>query len=106
MDLFSVLSYVDLHRMEDLKTLHPQLTKELALSQLHLIEPSGKLYGGFYVFRRICFSMPMLYPLIPLVYFPGMGGLGSFVYRWIAKNRYLFHFNHRCRDNACFASTL
>ncbi len=102
MDLFGALKYVDLHSVNDLMMLHPELTKEQAMSQLYLIEPDGKLYGGFDVFRRICFVMPMLYPLILIFYFPGMGVLGPFAYRWVAKNRYLFHRHKACQTNACF----
>ncbi|MCR4336274.1 MAG: DCC1-like thiol-disulfide oxidoreductase family protein [Candidatus Omnitrophica bacterium] len=102
MDLFDKLFFVDYHRYENLKVIHPQLTKEIAHSQLHLIEADGTLYGGFDVFRRICFMMPMLYPLIPIFYFPGAGVIGPHVYRWTAKNRYLFHRHKQCRDNTCF----
>ncbi len=101
LDLFGTLKYVDLHAV-DLELVHPGLNKNLAMSQLHLVETDGKLYGGFMVFRRICFSMPMLYPLIFIFYFPGMGIGGPLLYRFIAKNRYLFHSHRKCRDNACF----
>ena len=87
-DFFRILTYVDLHEIQDFKALHPQLTKELALSQLYLLEPNGKIYGGFDVFRRICFLMPLLYPVILIAYFPGMRWIGPFVYRLIAKNRF------------------
>ncbi len=102
MDLFDVLKPVDFQKLEDPRILHPLLAKDAALSQLHLIEPDGTLYGGFVAFRRLCFSLPMLYPLIPIVYLPGMSVVGPFIYRWIAKNRYLFHANVTCRSNACF----
>ncbi len=102
MDLFGYLKKIDFHEVADAKTLHPYLTHELCRSQLHLIEPDGGLYGGFFVFRRLCFKMPMLYAILPVVYFPGMSIIGPLVYRWVAKNRYLFHFNQICKDNACF----
>ena len=102
MDLFGTLKYVDLHQISDFKLLHPQLDREKALSQLHLIEPDGRLYGGFEVFRRICFTMPMLYPLSLVFYFPGMSLIGPWKYKIIAKNRYFFHFNRTCQNNACY----
>jgi len=101
LDMFGTCEYVDLQN-SDLKELHPELNKELAMSQLHLVEADGSLFGGFFVFRRICFTMPMMYPMILLFYFPGMGLLGPLVYRWVAKNRYLFHLNPACKNNACF----
>ena len=102
MDLFATVEVVDFHSVQDVASLHPQLTKEKCMSQMYLIEPDGSLYGGFAVFRRLCFTMPMLYPLALLVYFPGAGIAGPAVYRWVAKNRYLFHANKTCENNACF----
>lgn len=102
MDMFGYLKPVDYNQFEDPKLLHPNLTKEFCRSQLHLIEPDGRLYGGFFVFRRLSFKIPMLYPFIVLFYFPGSSFIGPMVYRWVAKNRYLFHFNRTCKDNACF----
>lgn len=102
MDLFGVLNMVDFQPVIDLETIHPSLSKEKAYSQLHLIESNGKIYGGFEVFRRLCLAMPMLYPLIPIFYFPGMSFLGAVCYKFAAKNRYWFHFNPACKNNSCF----
>lgn len=102
MDLFGVIRPVNYQTVENIKDLHPQLTTEAAHSQLHLIEPDGTLYGGFDVFRLLCWTMPMMYPLIAVLYFPGSGIAGPAVYRWVAKNRYLFHANRKCQANACF----
>lgn len=101
-DLWAAVQYIDFQTYPDMAKLHPKLTKEIAHSQIHLIEPDGTLYGGFFAFRRLCLKMPMLYPMIFLVYFPGSGIAGPLVYSWVAKNRYLFHFNKTCKDNACF----
>ena len=102
MDLFGTLRGVDYQTHPDVSRLHPHLTREIAHSQIHLVEPGGRLSAGFSVFRRLCLKLPMLYPLIPLVYFPGSGVVGPVLYRWVANNRYLLHFNKVCDDNACF----
>jgi predicted DCC family thiol-disulfide oxidoreductase YuxK len=102
MDLFGRLEKVNYHTYEDIKKLHPVLDRKECHSQLHLIEPNGKIFSGFFVFRRLCLKLPMLYPLIPIVYFPGSGIAGPSVYRWVAQNRYLLHFNKQCKDNTCF----
>lgn len=102
MDLFGYLKKVNYHDISDVKILHPNLTEELCRSQLHLIASTGELYGGFFIFRRLCLKIPMLYVLIPVFYFPGSGIIGPWMYRWIAKNRYLFHVNQRCQNNTCF----
>ncbi len=102
MDLFGVVKPVDFHQVADLKDLHPGMTKEKAVSQLHLIEPDGSLHGGYFVLRRLALKCPMLYPMLLVFYFPGSGIVGPVVYRWAAQNRYLLHFNWACKNNACF----
>lgn len=57
------------------------------MSEMRLDLPDGKTYGGFFAFRRLTWICPMLYVMIPIVYFPGSGILGPLVYRWIARNR-------------------
>ena len=74
------------------------------MSQLHLLDEDGRLWGGFAALRRLAWLMPMLYPALPILYFPGMGLIGPIVYRFVAANRYLFHWHARCRDNRCYVS--
>ena len=102
MDLFECLEFVDYQKYSDLTHVHPHLTEQLAASQIYLLESDGNLYGGFAALRRLCFMLPMLYVLIPVVYFPGMGIVGPIVYKFVAKNRYFFHFGKVCKDNQCF----
>ncbi len=101
MDLFARLTFVDYHTQGDLTLLHRDLTFAKVHSQLYLIEPCGNLHGGFFAFRRVTWLLPMLYPLIFFVYFPGANILGPFLYNCISKNRYFFHLNKKCVDNAC-----
>jgi predicted DCC family thiol-disulfide oxidoreductase YuxK len=101
MDLLDRIQCVDPRGDTGLSSLHLSLTKELALSRIYLVDVFGRLTGGFFAFRRLCFICPMLFPLIPLVYFPGMGVVGSAVYSIIAKNRYFLRRGNVCRSNAC-----
>ena len=55
--------------------------------QMYLVVSNEKTYGGYFVFRHICWHMPMMLPLIPVIFFPGMGILGPFAYGLVAKNR-------------------
>ncbi len=56
-------------------------------------------YGGFDAFRRLCLALPMLYPLVLLVYLPGATWIGRLGYGLVAKNRYLLH--RSCNDQHC-----
>lgn len=103
MDLFETTVFIDYQETEDITRIHPNLTRELAHSQLHGVDLSDlSLSGGFFAFRKLAFHMPMLWPLLPLFYFPGAGLAGPWIYRWISENRYLFHAGQICTHNACF----
>jgi len=58
------------------------------MGEMRLDSPGGKSYGGFFAFRQTVWALPMLYILLPIVYFPGAGIVGPWVYRCIAQNRY------------------
>ncbi|MBI4051345.1 MAG: DUF393 domain-containing protein [Elusimicrobia bacterium] len=91
LDLFGVLNARDLHLVENPKELHPDLTKETCLARLNYLE-GGKLFAGFYAFRRIALRLPLLWWLVPGLYVPGMGWLGQKAYDWIARHRHRLFF--------------
>ena len=49
----------------------------------------GQLYEGFYSLRMLTLRLPLLAPLVPVFWVPGVSLLGPVLYRWIARNRYL-----------------
>ena len=88
MDLFGTLEYVNFH--EDIAAGRPLpagLSKEQVLKRIYLIENDRHAYGGYAVFRRICWQMPILAALIPVIFFPGMGIVGPLMYDFVARNR-------------------
>ena len=72
------------------------------LSEMRLEFPDGKSYGGFFAFRKLTWILPVLYGMIPFVYFPGAGVLGPRIYRWIARHRYFFPVFHDCFNGSCY----
>jgi predicted DCC family thiol-disulfide oxidoreductase YuxK len=88
MDLFDTLHYENFHESITANTTIPAgLTKEQVLKRIYLVENGKNTWGGYSVFRRICWQMPMMMPLIPVIFFPGMGLLGPLMYAFVAKNR-------------------
>ena len=71
------------------------------LSEMKLVEGEGTL-GGFDAFCRLCHLLPMFYPMLLLVYLPGVSWIGRWSYAWIARNRYLLHRAGACADERCF----
>jgi len=88
MDLFCVLEYKNFYDYLDSgETLPAGLTSDHVSKRMYLVEEGTDTYGGYIVFRRICWHMPMMFPLIPIIFFPGMGIIGPFLYDLVAKNR-------------------
>ena len=101
LDLFGWVDPLDFHTQPDLNKLHPVLTPERCRSEMILLEPNGRLSGGFDAFARLCVRLPLLWPFAPLVRLPGAAWAGSRAYRWVATHRYLLHRNPACQTNQC-----
>jgi len=101
LDLFGWVDPLDFHTQPDLAKLNPALTPQRCRSEMVLLEPNGRVSGGFEAFRRMAPHLPMVWPLVPVLYVPGMRWLGTRIYRWIATHRYLLHRNPACAANQC-----
>jgi predicted DCC family thiol-disulfide oxidoreductase YuxK len=101
LDVFGWVDPLDFHRQPDLARIHPLLTPERCRSEMVLVEPDGRLSGGFQAFARFTLRLPMLMPLAPFAHLPGADWIGTRVYRWVAEHRYLLHRNPTCSTNAC-----
>ena len=101
LDLFGWVDPLDFHRQPDLTKLHPGLTPERCFGEIVLLEPNGRLTGGFEAFARLTTRLPLLFWCAPLVHLPGAPWVGTRAYRWIATHRYLLHRNPTCETNQC-----
>ena len=66
----------------------PGLTHDACMRQMHLITPTGKVYGGFEAAVRAVMTRPILGWLARAYYLPGLRQLFDAGYRWIAARRY------------------
>ena len=48
---------------------------------------SPSLHSGFCAFSQLSVRLPLLLPLAPLLWFPGVGVPGGAVYKWVVLNR-------------------
>jgi len=101
LDLFGWVDPLDFHAQPELSALHPSLTPERCRSEMLLLEPNGRLSGGFHAFARLSLRLPLLLGCAPLVHLPGAAWIGTRVYRWVAAHRDLFHRNPTCATNQC-----
>jgi predicted DCC family thiol-disulfide oxidoreductase YuxK len=58
-------------------------------------------YRGFFAFRRILWTSPLMWPLLLLFYFPGASFFGPRVYAAVARNRSRFG----CESEVCALPT-
>jgi predicted DCC family thiol-disulfide oxidoreductase YuxK len=58
-----------------------------ALEDMHLVTSQGRVYVGFDAYRRMASLIPLGWPVLPLLYLPGVPWLGRKVYRRVADSR-------------------
>lgn len=107
--MFALLMLDVLHRLQPVDFRNAKLRKAVAPTlplsaldrALHIrIPPFGaqrsvQYVQGFDAFRILCWHLPPLWPLLPLLFLPGIPPLGRAVYARIAASR------NRCANGAC-----
>jgi predicted DCC family thiol-disulfide oxidoreductase YuxK len=89
LDWFGVLRYADGRDRANLPSTDPPLNPDRLLEEMHLVPPTGgQVYHGFGAFRWLAWRLPLLWPLAPFLYVPGVPSLGQRLYLWVARNRF------------------
>jgi predicted DCC family thiol-disulfide oxidoreductase YuxK len=93
----AVLESVDLlHRVDFLNTVKqwpeiekqfPELDRERAHTEMHVRSPRGQITTGFYAYRCLAWALPLGWLLLPFLYLPGVGWLGSHFYGVVSSRR-------------------
>jgi predicted DCC family thiol-disulfide oxidoreductase YuxK len=69
------------------------------IQEMHVLTPDRKAaLSGFRAVRWIAGRIPVMWPLYPLLFIPGMARLGQRLYLWVARNRFRLV---PCRDGVC-----
>jgi predicted DCC family thiol-disulfide oxidoreductase YuxK len=101
LDVFGWVDPLNFHAQPDLAALHPALTPQRCRSEMILLEPDGRLSGGFHAFRQLSRRLPLLWPVAPLAHLPGAAWVGTRLYRWVAAHCDLWHRHPTCTSNRC-----
>lgn len=89
LDWLGYLEYQSAREEEGIPPRDPPLDRARLLEEMHLITPDQKhVYHGFDCFRWMAWRLPLLLPIAPLLYIPGVPELGQRIYLWIARNRF------------------
>ena len=97
LDWFGRLAFVNVR--EDSPLLHrPPVAGAPLLEQMHVLTPGGRFYGGYAAVRAMAWRLPLLWPVAPFMYLPGVTQLGDRLYKWVARNRFQLV---PCQHGAC-----
>jgi predicted DCC family thiol-disulfide oxidoreductase YuxK len=89
LDLFRALRFHDSHDPATYR-LFPQLLEAKLDEAMYALVDGEPAYQGFFAFRRLIWSSPLTWLLIPVFYFPGASRFGPRIYSWVARNRFRF----------------
>jgi hypothetical protein len=88
LDLLSHVEYLDAaNRWPEIQKRFPNLDRSRCLEDMHAVSAAGKVRLGFGAYRGLAWVLPLGWPLLPLLYFPGVSWIGARVYRSVADHR-------------------
>lgn len=100
LDWFRRLGYRDLMHWAEVARDYPALDPDACIKEMHVVDRvTGRIYRGYFGFRRIAWEVPLLWPLLLFVYIPGVSFVGFRVYGLIAANR--LRVADRCTRHTC-----
>ena len=85
-DTRRALELRDLHAT-NLQQLHPALTREACVREMHVVTADGRVLAGFDAFRYLWRQLPSTRWWAWVLYVPPAPLAGRLVYRWIARHR-------------------
>jgi predicted DCC family thiol-disulfide oxidoreductase YuxK len=97
LDVRRALRFHDANARQQVVASFPELAGADFENAMFAVAPDRTVTRGFFAFRRILRESPLMWPLIPLFYFPGAGVIGPRVYAWVARNRGRFG----CESEVC-----
>src|SRR5262245_57621123 len=92
LDILRRLEFRDFRRLDiaEYNSSHGQRLTPGDLEQEMYVVWRGRAYGGFYAYRAIAVGIPLFWPLVLVLFFPGISWLGVSVYRYIGRRRFRF----------------
>lgn len=88
LDWLSRLRVVDVRaNWEQLESLYPGVRRDACLDEMHVVTTDGVVTAGFDGCRTIAWHLPLLMPLAPLLYAPGVPSVGRAIYCYVATHR-------------------
>jgi predicted DCC family thiol-disulfide oxidoreductase YuxK len=95
LDWFKRLHFVNYQDEAARNRVAPEITYEKLDKSMHIKWDNGKTRHGFPAMRAVTWKLPLLWPVAPFLYLPGIAHLGNAVYKEIAAKR------KRCTHENC-----
>ncbi|HEX7118968.1 MAG TPA: DCC1-like thiol-disulfide oxidoreductase family protein [Longimicrobiales bacterium] len=81
LEFLDVLDWAAVHRR------FPHLNRDACLDEMHVVTDRGRIRTGFYAYRALAWGVPGFWPVLPLLYVPGVPTVGRRVYGTVAARR-------------------
>lgn len=95
------VSFISLHDPEVARR-WPDLTHEMLMEQMYLIDPQGRQHRGAAAFRYLTRHLPIFWIFAPALHVPFSLPVWQFLYRQVAKRRYMLgKTTDSCDDGGC-----
>jgi predicted DCC family thiol-disulfide oxidoreductase YuxK len=65
----------------------PEISYEKLDKSMHIKWDTGRTMHGFKAMRAVAWHLPLLWPVAPFLYVPGIAQLGDAMYKEVATNR-------------------
>lgn len=93
------LRFLSLHD-PSVATDYPDLSFDQLMAEMWVISTDAVRYGGANALRYLSRRLPILWPVSPLLHFPGSMPVWRWLYRQVAKRRYRIA-GRTCEDGTC-----
>jgi predicted DCC family thiol-disulfide oxidoreductase YuxK len=99
-DWWARLAFMSLHDAEVYERF-PELDQDELMQHMVLVDRRGRHHIGAGAMRYLSRHLPPLWLLAPLLHLPGSLPLWQWLYRQVARRRYLFGGRQECTDESC-----
>lgn len=93
------IEFLDLHD-PSVPARFPQVEMEKALRLMQAVDTEGHVSSGVDAYAEIARTLPGWRAAAWLLQAPGIHGLATWVYGWVARNRYRWN-REACADGSC-----
>ena len=99
LDWFKRLAFHNCRDAAGIPANSAHLDADRMIREMHVLTPDRtRALAGFRAVRWIAGRIPLMWPLYPLLFVPGVARLGQRLYLWVARNRFRLV---PCRDGVC-----